>query len=196
MPSFLNHSARAPAEKSSSSDGRSRRWRYGPPVLLMLAAAGLLAYVYWPRIDHKDVLDRQIQEEWMPGREVVDALKFFDGGGTYKSDARTDAAGLDRDYVVPLLKRLRDEHHLRVTVILRDDVPNTVLALLAEAPASRAARNAVRTTILEAADGFPGLVLQNWSHQWVSLDFLDAQEMTAFKPQTLARLKASQRRME
>lgn len=196
MSSFMNPWAHATAEKSSSSDGRVRLFDYGPLALLLLAAAGLFAYVYWPRVDHKAELDRQIQEAWMSGREIVDALEFFEKGGSYESDDRPSAASLDQEYVIPLVKHLREQHHLKVMAIVRDDDSKRAMAIVAEAPASRAARNAVRTTILAAADAFPGLLLQNWSHQWVSLDFIDDQEMAAFKPQTLARIKASQRRME
>ena len=70
------------------------------------------------------------------------------------------------------------------------------MAVIAEAPADRESRNRVRATILEAADAFPGFAMQNWSHRWVSLDFFDAVETEAFPPQTLEKLRASQRRME
>ena len=164
--------------------------------LALAVSCAVVGYVYWPRSDYKADLDRQIQESWMAGREVVDAWEFFENGGVYESDSRPAAEGVDQNYVIPLIKELREKHHLKVMAILRNDVPNTAMAVIAEAPPDRRSRNEVRATILETNDTFPGLVLQNWSHQWVSLDFLDGDEIKVLKPQTLERLKASQRRME
>lgn len=197
MPSSTKPSALPPAARLSNSES-PLRFNFVP---LLIAAAniallGVAAYYFWPRSDYKAELDRQIEESWMEGREVVDAVEFFEHGGAYESRPGKGTADIDRKYVLPLVKRLRDEHGLTVVVVKRDDVPNAAMAVMAQAPNDRAARNRVRTTILEAADAFPGFAMQNWSHRWVSLDFFDEVEIAAFPPKTLEKLRTSQRRME
>lgn len=197
MPSSTKPSALPPAVRPSNSES-PLRFNFVPIFSLTAAILliGTAVYFFWTGSDYKAQLDRQIEESWMEGREVVDAVEFFENGGAYESRPGKGTADIDRKYVLPLVKRLRDEHGLTVVVVKRDDVPNTAMAVMAQAPHDRAARNRVRTTILEAADAFPGFAMQNWSHRWVSLDFFDEFEIAAFPPKTLEKLRTSQRRME
>jgi len=163
----------------------------------LLTLMGGAIYLYWSRYDGRAALDRQIEEIWMQGRETEDALEFFAQGGQYESRPGQGTAEIDQKYVVPLIRQLRDEHGLKVLVIKRDDVPGIAMAVIAQAPLDRAERNRVRQTILAADDAFPGFAMQNWSHHWVSLDFLDKEEMDPLiRSGSLEKLQASQRRME
>lgn len=186
------------AEKSSSTDrsqSRASQW-----ILLGVLVSGLaavLVYLSWPRIDYKAELDRQITEGWMAGREVVDALEFFEKGGVYENREMAGAYDIDQKYVIPLIKRLKEEHHLNVLAILEKEPPNTAMAIIAEVPPDRETRNKIRATILETVDEFPGFAMQNWSHNYVSLDFLDEVEVTPLRDAgALEPLRASQRMME
>lgn len=157
----------------------------------------LLAFVYWPRVDDKAELDRQIQESWLSGRETADAVEFFEHGGRFAGDeTRPAAQDLDQKYVIPLIRTLREKFQLKVMVIVHDEAPNQAFAVLVEAPSDRKLRNEVRATILETADRFPGFLGQYWSHKWVSLEFLDPEIAQGIPPHTQERLKASQRQME
>lgn len=196
MPTSFKPSAAPPAERSSNS---SRLILLPGPWLLFGLALAVAAIVClsFPRVDGKAQLDRQIEDGWMDGRETVDALAFFEKGGVYENRDAPGAENIDQTYVVPLIKQLRDKHRLDVLVIEHDKLPNTAMAVIAEAPADRASRNAVRQTILETTDSFPGLVTQNWSHHWVSLDFFDEEESIAFhRAGAFDKLKESQQRME
>lgn len=195
MPTSFKPSALPPAERSSNTS----RWILlpGPWLLFGLVVAAVTAYFAFPRTDYKAQLDHQIEDGWMNGRESVDALKFFENGGIYENRDAPGTTDIDQQYVIPLIKRLRDEHRLEVLVIVHDKLPNTAMAVIAEAPADRASRNKVRQTILEMTDSFPGLVTQNWSHHWVSLDFFDEEEAIAFhRAGAFEKLQESQRRME
>jgi uncharacterized protein YlxP (DUF503 family) len=164
---------------------------------LAVGLAAVMVYLSWPRVDYKAVLDRQITEEWMAGREVVDALEFFEKGGVYENRDSDEAMDIDQKYVVPLVKRLKDEFHLNVLAIVEPDSTNTAMAIVAEVPPDRETRNKIRAAILETADKFPGFAMQNWSHNYVSLDFLDELEITPLREAgALEPLRASQRMME
>jgi hypothetical protein len=206
MSSSTTPSERPPAANPSNS--KRPGWFDPIPYLIGAAAAIIiLAGLYFlltaagvdlqPQDDSRfSVDDRQIEDVWMEGRDVVDALDFFASGGVYESRRGDAAADIDQKYVLPLIKRLRDEHGLTVLVVKLEEPANTAMALIAEAPADREARNRVRAAILETADQFPGFAMQNWSRNWVSLDFLDELEVQAIPKQTLERLRESQRRME
>jgi hypothetical protein len=164
--------------------------------LAAVIVIGAAAFFLWPRSDDKASLDRQIEEDWMAGRDVVDAVKFFESGGVYENRGGEGSADIDQKYVIPLIKRLRDEHGLTVLVVKLQKAPNTAGAVIAQVPQDRVARNRVRATILESAQDFPGLVTQYWSHRWMSLDFLDELEMQQIPPKILQKLRDGQRRMD
>lgn len=196
MSTSFKPSALPPAEKSSSISSQS--WTTAVwPIGLGLILLGLGAYAAWPRVDDKALLDQQIEEGWMNGRETVDALQFFENGGIYENRDAPGTTDIDQNYVIPLVKQLRDKHRLEVLVVMHDKIPNAAMAVIVEAPADRQSRNEVRQTILELTDFFPGLATQNWSHRWVSLDFFDEEEAVVFhNAGAFEKLKESQRRME
>jgi hypothetical protein len=173
---------------------------------LVIGLGGLMVWLSWPRTDYKAALDEQITERWMPGREVVDALDFFKQGGVYENRDPEAEIDIDREYVIPLLQRLKDEFHLNALAIVEppppqapgsEELPKIAMAVVVEAPQDRETRNKVRAAILETADEFPGFAMQNWSHNYVALDFLDEQETTPLiQAGALEPLKASQRIME
>ncbi len=187
------------ASKKKTSDGNSQpviTWLIVGAIALSLG--GAIIYLLWPRVDGKASLDRQITEQWMQGRDVVDALEFFEKGGVYENNESEEAADIDQKYVIPLVKRLIEEHKLQVLAIVEKDAPLSAMAVIAEVPANdRAFRNKVRKTINEEADKFPGFAAQNWSHKYVSIDYFDELEVTPLiQAHALEPLKASQRMPE
>lgn len=194
MPTSFKPSARRPAERSSSTNGLLQ---LAGLALVVVLLAGWVVYVVYFRVDDKAILDKQIEEGWMNGRETVDAMAYFENGGVYENRDAPGAKDIDQQYVIPLIKQLRDKHHLEVLVVVQDKLRNTAMAVLAEAPADRKTRNEVRRTILDMTESFPGLATQNWSHRWVSLDFFDKEESEVFhRSGAFDKLKESQRQME
>lgn len=164
--------------------------------MALIGTATYFGHFFWTGRDFKQQLDRQIEEDWIYGREVVDAVEFFEKGGVYENQPGEGAEDIDRKFLLPLVKRLRNEYGLTVLAVKRDDAPNMAMAVIAEAPKDQATRNRVRAAILETADAFPGFAMQNWSHRWVSIDLFDEQELKVFPAKTLEKLRAGQRRME
>lgn len=185
--------SKASKKTSNGNPQPLKNWLIAGAVALGLG--GAIVYLLWPRVDGKASLDRQITEQWMQGRDVVDAMEFFEKGGVYENNESEEAADIDQKYVIPLVKRLIDEHKLKVLAIVEKESPTTAMAIIAEVPANdRAFRNKVRKTINEEADKFPGFAAQNWSHKYVSIDYFDELEVTPLiQAHALEPLKKSQR---
>lgn len=147
--------------------------------------------------DFQALFDDQVETQWLSGRELADAGEFLARGGIVKNSGSSAEADMDHNYVLPLIKQLAAKHDLKLQVVLELNDPYQSSALVAEAPQDRETRNAIRATILAAADEFPGFLYQHWGHRWLALEFLDETEIKPLeKSGALARLKASQRRMD
>lgn len=189
---------RPPAEPSLSPADTKVFW------LRTLVVAGvfmvcLMAILYSARHqrDFQAQFDDRLETEWLSGRELMDAGEFLAKGGVIENTGSSSRSDIDQKYVLPLIKRLRERHGLEMQVLLELNDPHQASGLVAEAPQDRDTRNAVRATILEAADAFPGFLYQHWGRRWLTLEFLDETEIQPLeKSGALAKLKVSQRRME
>lgn len=130
-------------------------------------------------ITNAEALDKQIEERWMANRNVVDAITFLEGGGHYENLSDDDEVPIDKQYVLPLIKRFRDEFSLNPVAVL--DNPQSAMAILVELPADPAIRKRLGTALQDADEAFPGLLMDNWGEKWLSLDFLDENEVAALK---------------
>ena len=124
-------------------------------------------------------LDAQIEDQWMANREVVDAIPFLEKGGRYENVGNKGEVPIDKPYVLPLLKRIRDELSLKPVAVLEG--PQHAMAILIEIPKDPVKRQRMEGILQQAADSFPGLLMDNWGHKWLSLDYLDQQEVAALK---------------
>jgi hypothetical protein len=124
-------------------------------------------------------LDKQIEEKWMANRKVIDAVQFLEGGGHYENLGDDDEVPIDTPFVLPLIKRFRDEFSLSPVAVLDD--PQSAMAILVELPSDPAVRKRIGEVLQQADDAFPGLLLDNWGKKWLSLDFLDEKEAAALK---------------
>jgi hypothetical protein len=160
---------------------------------------GVMAILYTARNrrDFQALFDEQLESEWLSGRELADAGEFFARGGVYENTGISAGTTIDQQYVLPLIRQLEEKHGLELQVLLELNDPRHACGLVAEVPQDRSGRNAIRTTVLETADVFPGLLYQHWGHRWLTLEFLDETEIKPLQTSgALAKLKASQRRMD
>lgn len=144
-------------------------------VMLMAMSAGCGS----TSISDPVALDKQIEEKWLAGREMVDAIEFLERGGQYENLEIPDAAQIDQDHVLPLLKSIRDELSLNPMAVLL--TPERAMAILIDNPSAPAKRNRLRDLMQAADDKFPGLLIDNWGEKWLSLDFLDEREVGVLK---------------
>ena len=110
-----------------------------------------------------------------PG-QYVDAGPFFADGGHYYNDPKDpEATPLDEPHIIPLLTQLRREFGLEQFVILSEEA-NMAYAVVMKLPQDADSRRALETRLAEADAAFPGMILQEWGEEWLSLDFADEEQ--------------------
>ena len=119
--------------------------------------------------------DSQIIHSWMPDRERADAIHFLQSGGLYESLNFSEESGVDRDHVLPLLLHLQAGFDLKPEVLL--DAPRIAFAVVIDVSAHQNDRSAIVEVIRKADERFSGVILDKWGLNWLSLDFLDTNEL-------------------
>lgn len=137
-----------------------------------------------PTPDLQEYVDQRIEDEWIEDGASVDAMQFFaEGGHYYNHPDFPDATPLDEPHIVPLLVKLRDDFELEPLVILSEE-PNVAYAVVMKLPEQGSQRRqAIEDWLNEADAQFPGMILQEWGYNWLSLDFLDEDEAEVVRPQ-------------
>lgn len=116
--------------------------------------------------------DSQIVESWFPGSPVEDAVAFLDDGGVYESLAAE--SDIDREHLLPLLRQLRDEFGLEPLVLLEE--PDLAFAVVIDVSAASVDRSSIVDAIVAADEQYPGMILDKWGRNWLSIDVLDLGE--------------------
>ena len=148
-------------------------------LLLLAIALAMCVGCGSSAISDAAALDTQIEEQWMAQRQVVDAIPFLERGGRYENLGIQGEVPIDQPHVLPLLKRFRDELSLKPVAVLEG--PQFAMAILVEIPKDPARRKRLRETLQQADDAFSGLLMDNWGQKWLSLDFLDEQEVSVLQ---------------
>jgi len=130
-----------------------------------------------PEIDLEELVDRRVDEEWMQPGMYVDAGPFFEEGGHYYDHPEMeDRPQLDEQHIIPLLTELREEFDLPQYVVLDDQTPGVAWAVVMKLPPGSGARQALHEFLDNADKQFPGMILQEWGQEWLSIDFLNEEE--------------------
>jgi hypothetical protein len=123
--------------------------------------------------DWKAVGDDNVRESLFATHERQEAIPFFEKNGRYFDlDASTT---VDRDVVLPLLKRLNEVAVTEQWVMLRPEEKGWAGALVIELPQDSETLERMAQVVQEEDDKFPGLIVQQWGHEWLAVDFLDQQ---------------------
>jgi hypothetical protein len=115
--------------------------------------------------------DRHVRKDLLGKHPKAEALPFFENQGRYFD--RDNTTHVDRDVVVPLLKRLGTIARTEQWVMLRPDRKDSAYALLVKLPSDRRVEDQMAEAVQEADDNFPGLILQQWGHEWLLMDRID-----------------------
>ena len=129
--------------------------------------------------DEKASLDAQIADKWIAGRQLYDAVEYFQAGGLFADSGEPEDAPVDQPIVLPLVQKLKGELNLEVYVVL--DKSNEAFALIAKLPENESEHQQIRDTLNKANENFVGTIMHNWGNQWVSIDFLNAMESQFIK---------------
>ena len=144
--------------------------------LIALCALAALGYWMYPRTDYAAMADDNVVDRWLPGREKVDALEFFSGGGHFIDMDEEDDRNIDAKVVVPLIERLTNEANMNWAVLLNENREGYAFAILAPIPEDSANVEAMDRVIAEQEAKFDGKFIEQRGHDWLSFEFLSADE--------------------
>jgi hypothetical protein len=121
--------------------------------------------------DFKSIGDQHVQKDFLEKHPKQEALPFFANQGKYCD--LDNSTHVDSEIVVPLLQRLHAIAATEQWVMLRPNRKNTAYALLVKLPSDRHIEDQMADAVQEADDRFPGLILQQWGHEWLLMDLID-----------------------
>jgi hypothetical protein len=135
---------------------------------LAVFAAGCAGETDW-----KEVGDDNVRDGLFTTHERREAIPFFEQNGRYFDiDAETS---VDRDVVLPLLKRLNEVAATEQWVCLRPKTDDWAGALVIGLPESQETVEQMAQVVQEADERYSGFIVQQWGHEWLAIDFLDQQ---------------------
>lgn len=140
------------------------RWLILMSLMVALCASGC-------REDIKATADERVRETLLDTQEKREAIPFLETGGRFKDPDATTT--VDRDVVLPLLKRLHEISPTEQWAIIRPNDTTWAFALLIELPKDKPTVERMAEVVLEAEGKFSGMILQQWGHEWLSVDFID-----------------------
>jgi hypothetical protein len=123
------------------------------------------------RKDFKAIGDQHVRKDFLDKHEKREALAFFEKNGTYFDMDNT--THVDREIVVPLLKRLHEIAPTEQWVVLKPGRKNSAYALLVQLPRDAHVVDRMADAVQEADDRFSGFILQQWGHEWLLMNLID-----------------------
>lgn len=145
-------------------------------VLLLTSLCACVGCGAAAEVDEAARFDRQVETEWRVKFPWVDAVPFFERGGRYMDADDTVETKFDRPHVAPLLKALGDEFQLHWHAMVEPKQRDFALAVLAELPSDPTIHDKILAAIERHQTTFPGAILVQRGHRWLSLDFLTPEQ--------------------
>lgn len=126
--------------------------------------------------DYAAEVDARVTREWMQPGLYFDALEYFEKGGRYYSGAEMPGKpDLDREAIVPFLKDLKEKFgQEQYAIVLEGD--DYAWGIVMRLPTNPENRRRFEEYLEEVRATFPGMILEEWGHEWISFDFLDEEE--------------------
>ncbi len=141
--------------------------------IVYLACIGCAVCVSGCGRDWKKFGDEDVQKRLLSNHEKKEAIPFFEQNGYYYDSDPDEKTTVDRDIIVPLLRRLKEIAPTDQWIMLRHDDKNWAHALLIELPGDSATIDRMAAAVQEADDQFSGFILQQWGHEWLSIIPID-----------------------
>ena len=139
------------------------------------------------KVDYEKRFDTEVEERWSRDSKWVDAIQHLSSGGSFVDLGEPEESPLDVPHVLPLLRRLAKEFSLEWQAITDEKDPTRVWVVVARLPDDLSIRKKIETVLEREQKTFPGAILQQWGHHWVSLDFLN-QEQSDFLDEGLKKV--------
>jgi len=122
------------------------------------------------RPDLKRIADDHVQANILE-HEKREAVPFFEEQGRlFDVDGSTN---VDQQVVLPMLKQLQDVAATEQWVLLKPDKDDSAIAVLVQLPTDNEIVDRIADVVQAADDKFPGLILQQWGHEWLMMALID-----------------------
>jgi hypothetical protein len=127
-------------------------------------------------VDTAARFDTQVEQSWTKDANWGNAIALLSTGGNFVDSGEPGEQLLDVPHVLPLLKRLNAEFGLQWEAITEAKNPTRALAVVAQLPADPSAQLKIRQAIEREQNDFPGAILHQWGHRWLSVNFLTKEQ--------------------
>ena len=151
------------------------------PMTRILFLAGLVTMTLMAGcsekpIDHDARFDTRVEESWTKDSQWIDAVELLSSGGAFIDTGEPDGQLLDTPHVLPVLKRLSEEFGLEWQAITEEVNPTQALAIVAKLPENTSIREKFEAALKLEQKSFPGSILYQWGHRWLSISFLNQEQ--------------------
>jgi hypothetical protein len=126
--------------------------------------------------DRQAEFDRKVEEQ-LPQYKRIDAVQFFEDGGSFWNLDIEGEAPVDQECVLPLVKALSTEANVKAEVLVSTKDEGFALRLLVPLPKDEETRSRVDSIIAKADEAFAGAIIPQRGNDWLGLDFLAADEV-------------------
>jgi hypothetical protein len=101
---------------------------------------------------------------------VSSGTRFAPCGVAFAFDSTTS---VDREVVLPLLKRLQEVYQSEQWVLLRPGNADSAVALFIELPDDEEVVERMAHVVQEADDAYSGFIVQQWGYEWLGIALVD-----------------------
>ena len=131
------------------------------------------------RQDIQEIADQHVRKDMLDKHEKRAAIPFLEKQGQFFDlDGTTH---VDREVVVPLLKRLKAIAATHSGPCSDPKRSNSAYGVLIELPKDPKIVDRMADAVQEADDKFSGFILQQWGHEWLLIDLIDQQSYEVLK---------------
>ncbi len=129
--------------------------------------------------DIQEFADRHVQQDMLDKHEKREAIPFLEQQGRfYDSD---DTTHVDREVVLPLLKRLKELAGTEQWAILEPEKAKPCYGVLIGLPDDSGIVDRMADAVQTADDKFSGFILQQWGHRWLLINLIDERTFESLK---------------
>ncbi len=152
----------------------SRRLRFRQALLSVTVALPLCGLGC--ARDYEAEIDAKVTQKWMQPGMYVDAVEYLESGGHYyDGDDIPGNPDLDSEAIVPFLKDLKQEFGQQQYAILVED-DDHAWSIVMKLPLDTSDRQRFEDYLESSRESFPGMILEEWGHEWITFHFLDEEQ--------------------
>lgn len=122
-----------------------------------------------------EMVDEHIEQSYLQKFQQQPGVSFLKRGGRYLDDGTKEAFDIERQHVIPMFEKLERELNLNFIALTSERDPESALAMVSRLP-ENVSSDDVMIFLKAAQKTFPGAILVERGHRWVSIDFLTPEE--------------------